>query len=106
MKVDMMMWWVDFFISCFFFGLIKFKVVIIGIGFFGIVVVVGKDVWYLEFGDVIFGEIGVFFGVNVEYVIVGEDDVISIKFENLSFEVVVIVLDGLFIFLNFFINVY
>lgn len=105
-KADTMMRRADPFISRFFLGLTKPKAAITGTGFSGIVVAVGKDVRHLEPGDAIFGETGVSFGANAEYLTVGEEDVISIKPENLSFEAAATVTDGPLTSLNFLTNVY
>ena len=98
---DSMMRRAEPFFSRFFLGLTKPKKPITGTGFAGVVESVGKAVTYFKPGDPVFGETGVNFGANAEYVVVAEDGVLAIKPPNIGFEEAATITDGPLTSLNF-----
>lgn len=77
---------------------------IMGTGFAGKVVAVGTDVQGFEVGDEVFGETGVGFSANAEYVTVAEDGVIDRMPPNSSFEEAATLTDGPLTSFNFLKN--
>ena len=77
-----------------FIGLTKPKNPITGTGFAGIIENTGKAVMHLKKGDAVFGETGVGFSTNAEYVCVSEKALITAKPENISFEEAAPICDG------------
>jgi NADPH:quinone reductase-like Zn-dependent oxidoreductase len=98
---DTMMRRADPFISRFFLGFSKPKNPVTGTGFAGVVESVGKAVKRFKTGDAIFGETGVNFSANAEYVCVPEDGVFTAKPANLSYEEAATMTDGPLTSLNF-----
>lgn len=92
------------FISRFFLGFTKPKIPIIGTGFAGEIEAVGKAVTRFKAGDVIFGETGVKFSANAEYVCLPEDGVMSAMPNNMSYEEAAPLCDGPMTSLNFLKN--
>ena len=78
-----------------FIGLTKPKNPITGTGFAGIIENTGKAVKHFKKGDAVFGETGVGFSTNAEYVCVSEKALITAKPENISFEEAAPVCDGI-----------
>ena len=87
-----------------FLGLTKPKQPIPGTGFAGVIEGVGSDVTQFEEGDRVFGETGVRFGANAEYVCVVEDGVIAKMPANMTFGEAAPVCDGAVTSLNFLRN--
>ena len=85
----------------FFIGLIRPKNSIPGTGFAGEIEAVGETVKLFKEGDPVFGETGVRFGANAEYVCIPEDGVLSTKPANMSYEEASPVCDGALTALNF-----
>lgn len=77
---------------------------IMGTGFAGRVVAVGADVKEFEIGDEVFGETGVGFSANAEYIAVTEDGVIDWMPPNISFEEAATMTDGPLTSFNFLKN--
>ncbi len=98
---DTMMRKADPYISRFFLGFNKPKIPVIGTGFSGIVEAIGDQVIGFRKGDEVFGETGVSFSANAEYLTVAEDGVIAVKPANLSFEEAATLCDGPLTSLNF-----
>lgn len=98
---DSMMRKPDPFISRLFLGLTKPKRSVIGTGFAGIIEAVGKEVTQYVVGDPVFGETGVRFGANAEYVCMPEDGVLALKPDKMSFEEAAPLCDGALTSLNF-----
>lgn len=105
-KADTMMRQADPFISRLFLGLTKPKAGVTGTGFAGVVAATGPAVRDFELGDAVFGETGVSFGANAEYISIAEDQVLTIKPDNVSFAEAATISDGLMTSLNFLTNVY
>lgn len=84
-----------------FLGLSKPKNPITGTGIAGKIEEIGKDVNNFKVGDKIFGETGITFGGNAEYVCVAADGVISLIPEKLSYDDVVSICDGPLTSINF-----
>jgi len=101
---DSMMRRADPFIARFFLGFTKPKNPITGTGVSGEVVEIGKDVTLFKVGDLVFGETGLNFGANAEYVSVLENGVLAIKPDNISHEEACSVCDGLLTSINFLKN--
>ncbi len=57
-----------------------------GTGFAGKVVAVGSNVQEFEVGDEVFGETGIGFSANAEYITVAEDAVIDWMPPNIGYE--------------------
>jgi NADPH:quinone reductase-like Zn-dependent oxidoreductase len=68
-----------------FMGLTKPKFTSIGTGFAGTVVAIGEKVTLFNIGDDVFGETGLDFSANAEYICTPEDGVVLHKPENLPF---------------------
>ncbi len=100
-RADTMMRKADPFISRFFLGLMKPKNTITGTGFAGRVESVGKEVTRFAKGNSVFGETGVTFGANAEYVRVSEDGVLETLPTNMTFEDAAPLCDGALTSLNF-----
>ncbi|MEM7104010.1 MAG: NAD(P)-dependent alcohol dehydrogenase [Bacteroidota bacterium] len=98
---DTMMRKAEPFISRLFLGLTKPKNDITGTGFAGIVEAKGNAVTKFKVGDLVFGESGISFGANAEYVSVAEEGVIMKKPETLSFEEAATISDGVLTSFNF-----
>ena len=77
-----------------FLGLSKHKQPIAGTGFSGEVEQLGKDVTQFKMGDLVFGETGMNFSANAEYICIAEDAVISTIPSNLSHEEATPICDG------------
>ncbi len=98
---DSMMRRADPFISRFFLGFFKPKNDITGTGFAGKIVAIGSDVKQFLEGDPVFGETGVKFGANAEYICIPEDGVLSIKPTEMAYEEAAPICDGALTSLNF-----
>lgn len=103
---DTMMRRAEPFISRLFLGLFKPKNGRMGTGFAGVVAAIGPNVKDFEPGDAVFGETGVAFGANAEYLTVAEDYVVTHKPEEVSFAAAATITDGPLTSLNFLSNVY
>jgi NADPH:quinone reductase-like Zn-dependent oxidoreductase len=77
-----------------FIGLSKPKNPITGTGFAGIIEEAGSGVKHFKMGDPVFGETGVGFSTNAEYVCVSKEGLIAPKPERISFEEAATVCDG------------
>lgn len=77
-----------------FLGLAKHKHPIAGTGFSGVVEQSGKGVTLFKMGDAVFGETGMNFSANAEYICIAEDAVISKLPSNLSHEEAAPICDG------------
>lgn len=82
-------------------GLTKPRNPIPGTSFSGVVEKIGRDVTDFEIGDMVFGESLDTFGTHAEYVSIKEDGIITHIPENISFEEVGGVGDGLMTSWNF-----
>lgn len=102
---DAMMRKAEPFIVRFFMGFSKPRKDILGTGFAGKVVSVGEEVSTLKVGDEVFGESGLNFGANAEYVTVAADGVIMKKPDFLSYEEAATLSDGPLTSFNFLKNV-
>jgi NADPH:quinone reductase-like Zn-dependent oxidoreductase len=100
-KADTMMRRAEPFISRFFLGFTKPKNDITGTGFAGEIVSIGTEISKYKIGNKVFGESGITFGANAEYVCVSEDGVISHLPKNLSFEQAATLCDGPLTSINF-----
>ncbi len=103
-KADTMMRQAKPFISRLFLGWTKPKHDIMGTGFAGIIEAIGKDVRHFKVGDEVFGETGVTFGANAEYVTVPADGVIAKKLHNMTYEEAATLCDGPLTSMNFLKN--
>ena len=101
---DTMMRKADPFISRFFLGFTKPNNPITGTGFAGIVEEIGSSVQQFKAGDAVFGETGVDFSANAEYVCVSETGVLAKKPANMTFEEAATICDGPLTSLNFLKN--
>lgn len=88
-----------------FIGLSKPKHDTIGACFAGVVAGMGSDVQGYEVGDAVFGEAGMTFGTNAEYVTVKADGIVIPLPDHLSFEEAAIMCDGPLTSFNFLKNV-
>jgi NADPH:quinone reductase-like Zn-dependent oxidoreductase len=77
-----------------FIGLSKPKNPITGTGFAGIIEETGSEVKGSQKGDSVFGETGMGFSTNAEYVCAPQDGLLAPKPENISFEEAATVCDG------------
>jgi len=77
-----------------FLGLSKHKQPIAGTGFSGEVEQLGKGVTQFKMGDPVFGETGMNFSANAEYICIAENAVISTLPSNLSHEEAASICDG------------
>ena len=98
---DTMMRKADPAISRLFLGFSKPKNDIMGTGYAGVVVAVGSQVKRFDEGDEVFGEAGLKFGANAEYLSTAEDAVIAHKPEQMSFEEAATICDGIMTSYNF-----
>lgn len=103
-KADTMMRRADPFISRFFLGFFKPRQPVTGTGYAGKIVAVGKAVTAFEVGQEVFGETGVQFGANAEYISLSEEAVIIPKPASLSFEEAAPMTDGALTSINFLKN--
>lgn len=103
-KADTMMRRAEPFISRFFLGFFKPRNSIMGTGFSGVVEQVGKAVKDYQKGDLVFGETGVNFSANAEYICLPQDGVLASKPSNLSHEEAAPLCDGPLTSLNFLKN--
>lgn len=103
-KADTMMRRADPFISRFFMGFFKPRQPVTGTGYAGKIVAVGKAVTSFEVGQEVFGETGVKFGANAEYISLSEDAVIKQKPVGLTFEEAAPITDGALTSINFLKN--
>ncbi|MCB0699494.1 MAG: NAD(P)-dependent alcohol dehydrogenase [Chitinophagales bacterium] len=87
-----------------FLGLNKPKNDIPGACFAGVVAAMGSNVEGYEIGDAVFGEAGITFGTNAEYVAVKADGIVLPMPDHLSFEEAAIMCDGPLTSLNFLKN--
>ncbi len=87
-----------------FIGLRRPKHPVPGTGFAGDVEAVGREVKNFKAGDTVFGETGVKFGANAEFVCVPENGVLAKKPANVSYEQAAPVCDGALTALNFLKN--
>ncbi len=101
---DTMMRRADPAIARLFLGFTRPRNNIMGTGFAGKVVAVGPEVKEFEIGDEVFGETGVGFSANAEYVTVAEDGVIDWMSPKISFEEAATVTDGPLTSYNFLKN--
>lgn len=85
----------------FFLGLMRPKNPVTGTGFAGVVEATGSDVKQFKKGDQVFGETGVNFSANAEYVCLSENGVIATLPDNMSYEEAAPVCDGALTSLNF-----
>ncbi|MBL7775657.1 MAG: NAD(P)-dependent alcohol dehydrogenase [Saprospiraceae bacterium] len=92
------------FISRFFLGFFKPKKPVTGTGFAGIVEAVGSAVSRFKIGDRVFGETGVHFGANAEYLSLPEDAVVAPLPEQLNFAEAAPLTDGALTSMNFLKN--
>ncbi len=88
-----------------FLGLNKPKNNIAGACFAGVVAAKGSNVEGYEIGDAVYGEAGMTFGTNAEYVTVSTDGVVLPMPDHLSFEEAAIMCDGPLTSLNFLKNI-
>ena len=77
-----------------FLGLTKHKNPIAGTGFSGEVEEIGNEVTQFKIGDSVFGETGVDFSANAEYICIAEDAVIVKSFANVSHQEAAPICDG------------
>jgi NADPH:quinone reductase-like Zn-dependent oxidoreductase len=77
-----------------FLGLRKPHPSITGTGFAGVIEAVGKAVKRFQVGDSVFGETGMGFSTNAEYVCLPEDGVLSTLPNNLTYEEAAPICDG------------
>jgi NADPH:quinone reductase-like Zn-dependent oxidoreductase len=98
---DSMMRRAEPYISRLFLGFTKPKNRITGTGFSGTIEAIGKDVKQFNIGDHVFGETGITFGANAEYVCLDELGVLACKPSTLSFEEAATLCDGPLTSLNF-----
>lgn len=82
------------FISRFFLGFFKPRRSIVGTGFSGKVIKVGKAVTRFRVGEEVFGETGLQFSANAEYISIAESAVVVHKPSNLSFGHAAVLCDG------------
>ena len=77
-----------------FLGLMRPKNPITGTGFAGAIEAVGKEVKLFKEGDSVFGETGIGFSTNAEYVCLPEDGVLATLPNNMTYEAAAPVCDG------------
>ena len=77
-----------------FLGLMKPKNPITGTGFAGIIEAIGKEVKLFKAGDSVFGETGIGFSTNAEYVCLPEDGVLATLPHNMTYEEAAPLCDG------------
>ncbi|MEL7249887.1 MAG: NAD(P)-dependent alcohol dehydrogenase [Bacteroidota bacterium] len=93
-KADTMMRQAQPFVSRFFLGFSKPKHDVMGTGFAGTVVAIGNRVKTVQIGERVFGETGVTFGANAEYLTIAEDQVFNTIPEGVSFAEAATISDG------------
>jgi NADPH:quinone reductase-like Zn-dependent oxidoreductase len=98
---DTMMRRAEPYISRFFLGFSKPKIPVMGTGFAGVVESVGEHVLAFRKGDEVFGETGVNFSANAEYLVVPMEGVVAMKPANLSFTEAATLCDGPLTSMNF-----
>lgn len=101
---DSMMRKADPFISRFFLGFMRPRNAVTGTGFSGEVEAVGADVVRFKKGDLVFGETGIGFGANAEYICIPEAGVLAPKPANMTHDEAAPVCDGAITALNFLKN--
>lgn len=84
-----------------FFGLSKPKNPLVGTGFSGVVVELGDAIQNYQIGDEVYGETGLNFGSNAEFISISENKIIAKKPTTISFEEAAPVCDGALTSLNF-----
>lgn len=84
-----------------FLGLTKPKHPVIGTGFAGEIEAIGKEVKRFKIGDAVFGETGVNFGANAEYVCLPEEGLLAAKPANVIYEEAAPICDGILTSMNF-----
>ena len=84
-----------------FLGLMRPSKPIPGSGFAGVVEAVGETAKRYKIGDAVFGETGVGFSANAEYVCMSEEGVLAIKPEELTFAQAAAICDGALTSWNF-----
>lgn len=84
----------DPFMSRLFTGILKPKLIRLGEELSGVIESVGKDVILFEIGDEVFGTAGPDFGANAEYISIPEEEVITLKPKNLTYEEAASCIDG------------
>lgn len=89
------------FISRFFLGFFRPNKPVTGTGFAGKIVAVGSEVKHFTVGQEVFGETGVNFGANAEYLTITETAVLALKPEAISYEEAATITDGPLTSLNF-----
>jgi NADPH:quinone reductase-like Zn-dependent oxidoreductase len=77
-----------------FLGLKKHKKPIAGTGFAGVIEQVGNNVTQFSVGDSVFGETGMDFSSNAEYLCISEDAVITSLVKNMSYQEATSICDG------------
>ena len=85
----------------FFIGLMKPKNPITGTGFAGVIEAVGKEVRLFKIDDSVFGETGVGFSTNAEYVCLPDEGVLATLPNNMTFEEAAPICDGALTSLSF-----
>lgn len=85
----------------FFIGLMKPKNPITGTGFAGVIEAVGKEVRLFKIDDSVFGETGVGFSTNAEYVCLPDEGVLVTLPNNMTFEEAAPICDGALTSLSF-----
>ena len=103
-KADTMMRRAVPFFSRFMLGLFRPKNPITGTGFAGVVEQVGTQVTNFQVGDAVFGETGITFSANAEYLTVAADGVVLRKPAALTFEEAATMTDGPLTSYNFLKN--
>lgn len=103
-KADTMMRKAQPFISRFFLGFFKPRNAVMGTGYAGKVVAIGKEVTKFSVGQEVFGETGVTFGANAEYITLTENAVIVPKPAEMAYEAAAPITDGALTSLNFLKN--
>ena len=88
-----------------FLGISKPKNPHLGTGFSGEIIDIGEEVRSFKIGDLVFGESGLNFGANAEYLTVNEDAVVVKKPSFLSSELASCVCDGALTTYNFLIQI-
>jgi NADPH:quinone reductase-like Zn-dependent oxidoreductase len=93
------------FYARFFLGLTKPKRKVPGTGFAGTVEEMGKRTTQFKIGDKVFGETGVNFGANAEYLAIADQDVVNQMPNGMSYEEAATVCDGPLTSMNFLKNI-
>ena len=101
---DSMMRRADPFISRFFLGLTRPRNAGMGTGFSGRVAAIGAEVVRFAVGDLVFGETGLSFGANAEYICMSEEGAVAPKPANMTHEEAAPLCDGAITALNFLKN--